>query len=229
VVSGELSAPLSVLVPERQFSATFTVTAGSTAGSAQVEATLGGTTVSSTIDVVEAPPVGLLLVEVLYDVTDNDDTKEWIKLYNGTGTTLDLSGYSLGWGGTDYTYGTLPLSGTVQAGECFTVGGPTSDSTNGNPTLDQAVDLSPDVQNSGSTADGVALFDVPAASITSTTWPIDNVVYGGSNSNNLIGPSGSPSVVHAPDVSADNSLVRTDQTTWAVNSTPNDVACVVIP
>lgn len=46
--------------------------------------------------------------------------------------------------------------------------------------------FSPDLQNTGSAGDGVALFDVPAASITGSTVPVDAVIYGPNNNNGLI-------------------------------------------
>ena len=33
--------------------------------------------------------VGLILVEVLYDVPGTDDNLEWVKLYNGSAATVD--------------------------------------------------------------------------------------------------------------------------------------------
>jgi len=62
---------------------------------------------------------------------------------NGTGAAVDLSGWSLGWGGSDYAYATLQLSGEVPAGSCFLVGGPSSELSNGSPTFDQAEDFEP--------------------------------------------------------------------------------------
>ncbi len=226
-----LTVPATVTVPFMATSATFDVTAGTTAGQATLDATVGTTTVSATLDVIDAPPVGLILVEVLYDVTSDDNGKEWVELYNGSGQAIDfsVSSYSIGWGGTDYAYGTQQLTGTVAAGDCFTVGGTISDATNFNPVLDQSVDLNPDLQNSGATADGVALFDVPASSVNAATVPIDNVLYGSTNTSGLLDSTGAASVVHVGDASPNSSLVRTDRTTWAISSTPNSTACIVIP
>ncbi len=172
-------------------------------------------------------PGRVILSEVLYDVVSGDDGQEWVELYNAGGTAVDLSGYSLGWGGTDYTYGVQQLSGTIQPGATFVVGGPSSNASNANPSFDQAANLGPDLQNSGSTADGVALFDVPAAQVTGSTVPIDAVVYGGSNANGLIDESGSAGAPEVGDAAAGSSIERLDLAGgWRIqpSPTPNTVA-----
>ena len=181
----------------------------------------------ASLHILAAAPLGLVLDEVLYDVPGSDDGFEWIKLYNGTDQPIDLSGWSIGWGGNDYTWGVLQLEGIVPAGGCFLLGGPSASADNGNPVFDWAVNLEPDLQNSGSKADGIALFDVPASQVTSSTVPVDVVVYGGSNANNLLGPDGQPSPVHVPDAPAGQSLLRETADTWTINPAPNSVACPV--
>lgn len=163
----------------------------------------------------------LLLSEVLYDVSGSDNGYEWVELYNASGSEICLAGMSLGWGGSDYTYGQLDLSGTVAAGATFVVGGTTSAAANANPTYDQAADLSPDVQNGGSTADGVALFTVGAASVDSTTVPYDEVIYGTSNTSCLLDTAGSCGAVDVGNASAGSSLERTTLGGgWQTQSTP---------
>ncbi|HEX2163429.1 MAG TPA: lamin tail domain-containing protein, partial [Thermoanaerobaculia bacterium] len=151
----------------------------------------------------------LLLSEVLYDVSGSDGGFEWIELYNDSGQEICLDGLSLGWGGSDYTYGGLDLTGTVAAGETFVVGGTSSTNANGHPNYDQETDLSPDLQNGGSTADGVALFTLPAASIGSSTVPYDAVIYGTSNGSCLLDASGSCGAVDVGSASAGSSIERT--------------------
>ncbi|MCH9680829.1 MAG: hypothetical protein K0V04_05290 [Deltaproteobacteria bacterium] len=155
------------------------------------------------------------LAEVLYDVSGEDDTLEWIRVYNPCAGAVDLSGYSLGWGGVAYTYGTLDLEGQLGAGECMTIGGPTSSVANGSPSFGQAIDLFPDLQNSGTLADGVGLFSVRAGSIGGTT-PIDAVIYGQDNDSGLVGPDGSAPMPHVGDAPADQSLRRTGLTRWGM-------------
>ena len=220
-----VTVPGTVNVPQGQFSVDFSVDAGATTGTETVEVSLGGSSESASIEVVSSAVTGLILSQVFYDHSDGDDGFEWIQIYNGSGSSVDLSGYSLGWGGTDYTYGTLQLSGTIPAFGCFVVGGPTADAENGNPTFDQAVNLDPDMQNSGSTADGVALFDVLAADITGSTAPIDAVIYGGSNGNGLLDETGSAGTVDVGDAGSGEALLRDGEDSWSVSGTPDPTNC----
>ena len=228
-VSVEL--PRSVTVPAGERSTIFEVVAGTELGQATVTATSGGTSVDATFTVRERPIVGLLLVEILFDPVDQDNGREWLKLYNGSAAEIDLAGYSLGYGGKDYhSYGTYQLQGTVAAGACFTVGGPTSDASNYRPDLGQALAFDPPLQNSGTTADGIALFDVAAAQITAGKAPIDAVVYGDANDSGLIGPDGAAfAAPHTTKAPSGQALIRTGLETWGHNETPNDRTCVTVP
>ena len=168
------------------------------------------------------PPGGLILSEVFYDATSSDNGFEWVELYNSGTQTIDLSVFSLGNGGTTYTSSKVQLSGTIAPGATFVVGGPTSDGTNGNPTYDLVINFSPDFQNSGSVGDGVALFDVPAAAVTSSTVPIDAVVYGPNNNSNLIDETGVANAPEVGDASGGSSIERTDLAgSWQIQSSPN--------
>ena len=174
----------------------------------------------------------LLLSEVLYDPSGADGGKEWIELINVSTGPIDLSDVSIGSGGNDYTGSVIQLSGVVAAGETFVVGGPESDNDNGNPTYDQVFQFSPGIQNSGSTADGVALFNVRATQITSAVVPIDAVVYGTTNSNNLIDETG---VANPPEVGDASSGASIERTTlagdWQIQGlpTPNNSPLVGEP
>ena len=102
------------------------------------------------------------------------------------------------------------------------MGGPTSEALNFNPTFDQQINFSPDFQNvTDTTADGVALFNVTASSITSSTVPIDAVIYGTNNDNDLLDETGNPGTVDVGDAPAGSSIQRTSLSTWAINSNPN--------
>jgi cytosine/adenosine deaminase-related metal-dependent hydrolase len=226
-----LVLPEDVFVPQGEWSVSFDVMAADAPGVAQITATVGETAMDLDLEVMDFNPVGLLLAEVLYDVPGQDDGKEWIRLYNGTGTTLDLSGWSLGWGGKSYTTGTASLSGDLAPGACAVIGGPTSNGDNGNPTFDVPVNFDPDLENAGDngdTADGIALFDMPAGEIKASTVPYDAVVYGIANSNALLGSDGAPAAPNAPDVSGGASLRRTAVDTWEVNDSPSPGQCPVI-
>jgi phosphatidylserine/phosphatidylglycerophosphate/cardiolipin synthase-like enzyme len=171
----------------------------------------------------------VILSEVFYDPNGSDNNLEWVELYNPTGSPIDLGEYSLGNGGTDYTYSTAQLTGVLPISGCWIIGGPTSNLTNSLPIFDQALDFNPDFQNGATPADGIALFNVKAISITPSTIPIDAVIYGTTNSNNLIDENGA---INPPDVSAatsSKSNERTDITgTWRIQSTPTPNDCSVI-
>ena len=187
---------------------------GSLQGSAQI-----------TVEVIEAPTGGsgdLILSEVLYDVSGTDDGFEWVEIYNAGTTTVDLSGWSLGAGGVDYTTTTMQLSGSLAAGAIFVVGGPSSSSVNGSPSYGQVANFNPDLQNSGTAGDGVALFNVPASSVTPTTVPVDAVIYGPNNANALLDESGvAPSGADVGDAPSGSSIERVDLTgSWQIQSSP---------
>ncbi len=164
----------------------------------------------------------LLISEVFYDHTGGDTTFEWVEITNtGYTGTIDLTGYILAWGGTDYGYGQHVIND--QIGDCsvFLVGGPVSDAENGNPiTFSEPVDFDPDIQNSGSTADAVALF-APGADVLTDT-PIDAVIYGGANTNGLIDETGLPGAVDVADAPAGSSISRISLAgDWIVTPDPD--------
>ncbi|MFH2005537.1 MAG: amidohydrolase family protein [bacterium] len=224
-VVGGASAPATVTVPADNLSVDFQVTAGGAADTVDVIASLGTSSATSVITVTDLPLLGLIITEVYYDHPSTDDGYEWIKLYNGTSATVDLSTYSLGWGGTDYAVGTLQLTGSLAPGACTVVGGPSADAVNGNPTYGQSVDLNPDLQNGGTAADGVALFDVVASSITASTVPIDAVIYDSPNSNNLMDETGAAGTSDVGDAPAGSSLRLRSDLTWEINPTPTPNLC----
>lgn len=168
----------------------------------------------------------LILTEVFYDASGSDNGLEWVEIKNVGDASANLSGYSLGWGGSNYTTGKLQLSGTLAAGAVMVVGGTTSSSTNYNPTLTQSSDFNPDIQNGDNPGDGLALFDVAASSVTSSTVPIDAVVWGSNNDNNLIDETGS---ANSPEVGPSAEGTSIERTTlggaWQVQSTPTPNSC----
>ncbi|HMB52202.1 MAG TPA: lamin tail domain-containing protein, partial [Thermoanaerobaculia bacterium] len=169
-------------------------------------------------------PGEVLISEVMYDATGSDDGSEWIELVNVGGYAIDLAKrpISLGWGGDDYETGGITLdSGTISTCDVFVVGGPDSDSDNANPTFDEEVNWSPDLQNSGTTADGVGLFNFPYFYVTASTLPIDAVIYGTTNTNCLLDESGSCASVDVGDVSSGGTIERTSEAgAWQTQSTP---------
>jgi len=109
----------------------------------------------------------------------------------------------------------------VPAGATWVVGGPTAGTANGNPAFDQPADLSPDLQNSGSTADGVALFLLPEAQVGSSTVPFDAVIYGGSNGSCLLDEVGACGTPDVGDAGAGSSIERTSLAgAWQIQASP---------
>ena len=165
------------------------------------------------------------LNEVAFNLMGDDNGLEWIAIFNPCEDPIELAGYALGWGGTDYTYATLQLAGSIAAQGCFVVGGPTVSQTNYSPELDQSVDLHEDLQNpSSATADGIALFVGDAMDIEPTTVPVDAVVYGTDNVNDLIDESGSRSALDVEPVNDMQTIARVPGGGWVLNGspTPND-------
>lgn len=164
---------------------------------------------------------GVSLSEVFYDRVGPDSGFEWVELYNAGATPIGLDAWSLGYGGRSYAQGTLQLQGSVAPGQYFVVGGPASDASNGFPVFDLALDFNPDLQNSGGTADGVALFDVMADRVTATLSPLDSVIFGGINSNGLLAPDGKPGLVMVEDAPNGQSIELTSSGAWRVQPIPN--------
>jgi hypothetical protein len=168
-----------------------------------------------------------IISEVFFNPNGADDGGEWVEIFNDGGTPIDLSGYSLGWGGPDYTTGTLQLLGNLLPGQYFVVGGPISDASNGDPVYDQVANFTPDLENSGwfQPADGVALFDMPAGLIAPATVPIDAFIYTGpifsTNSNGLLDESGAPGAVDfVQPFFASGYSVEFDGATWSRQNSP---------
>ena len=174
-------------------------------------------------------PGRLLLSEVYYDAPVADENLEWVELYNAGGTPVVLDGtYSIAWAGLDYTFGALDLVGTIGPGETFVVGGPISNADNAMPVLQQLASPALTLQNSGATADAVALFAVPAASISASTVPIDAVIYGDSNDSMLLDESGAPGAVDVADAASGQSIERV-AAGWQIAAVPTPNATTLQP
>ena len=173
-------------------------------------------------------PLGssLILQEVFPNPEDEDGKVEWVSLYNQSAETIDLSQWSLGYGGERYTYGVYPLSGTINPGGCRIVGGPQSNERNFNPTLTQAIDFSPDLHNGGSNADAIGLFPIAADRLRSDSLPHDVLVYGGLNKHQFLNRDGEP--LEFPQVDAPRpgqSIRRVTLGTWTLLDEPLPNRC----
>lgn len=166
----------------------------------------------------------LHVAEVLYDADGSDDGAEWIKLYNSCDDDQSLTGMSIGYGGKNYTTGGFDLSGKIDGKSCIIVGGPASDGSNGEPNVTMEINFRPDLQNSGSEADGVAIFTGSFEDVTKSTVPVDAVIYGGSNSSNLLDARGETPDPHVGDAPEGSSILRTGRDSWTV-SEPDPTSC----
>ncbi len=227
--------PPNVMVPAGTLTAPVTVVTLGCTGDEVVTASIGANTSDAVVTVADAPAFPTLrIVEAYYDHPGGDNQFEWVKIYNGTGVAVDMSNFSLAWGGGDYLYGSLDLMGMVQNGECFVVGGPSGDAVNGfpgGPAYSQSSDFAPDMQNSNGQgiADGVALFSGPAAAIGVATVPIDAVIYGIDNTNGLLDETGAAGVVDVADSLSGESVRMLSDQTWQTNPVPTPLDCVPFP
>lgn len=172
---------------------------------------------------VDPAPAGgsILLSEVFYDASGSDNGYEWFELYNAGATAVDLSGWCVGNGGSSYTGSKVTLSGTIQPGAVFVVGGPNSTAANGNPSFDAVINFSPDFQNSGSVGDGVALFNLTCGQVNAQSVPVDAVVYGSNNNSGLIDETGVANAPEVGDAAAGSSIERINFSgAWQIQSSP---------
>ena len=146
----------------------------------------------------------ILITEVYYDHDGLDTDYEWVELLNTSSLPVDLTGYQLASGGTDYSFNITLLDFEIPGCSTAIIGGPISVPGNGDPVFSQAVVLN--LQNSGSMSDGVALF-APGSDVA-IDCPLDAVIYGGANTNNLLDETCVAGAVDAPDVSAGSSIER---------------------
>ena len=213
-----LLAPDIITMPAGTLRTTLTVNALAI-GDATLTFTTAAGSVTLTVTIAESLPRGLILSEVLYDVTGTDDGLEWVELLNDTAAPIDLSGYKLGYGGGSYAAATYNLTGTIPAGGCIVVGGTQSTAANFTPVYAQALDFNPDIQNSGTRSDAIGLF---AGTVGST--PLDKVIYGTSNDDGFLDPTGAVSAVDVGDANANSSIERTS-TGWRIQVAPSPGNC----
>lgn len=169
--------------------------------------------------------LGLVISEVMFNPTGADDGREWIELFNDSGSAVDLSGYSLGWGGADYTFGTLVLpSFTLAPGAYYVIGGPVSDAGNGNPSYDLVANFGPDLQNPFIAADGIALFD-------GSPNPIHVVIYGLFNLSGLVDETGAPGAVDVAFPGAAGTSLVWNGSTWSGGNaaSPGTGSLIAVP
>ena len=139
---------------------------------------------------VTATAVGFVISEIMFDAGKpggGEEDRQWVELFNGTGSDIDLSTYSLAWGRNAWTQNEVQLVGTIAAGDTFIIGGLYTGPLNGSPSYDQVYDFEKNIgKGNKGEMDGVALFNVPAASIGVGTLPYYAVIFGKSTSTILL-------------------------------------------
>ncbi|MHA1330063.1 MAG: lamin tail domain-containing protein [Candidatus Hodarchaeales archaeon] len=104
----------------------------------------------------------VIISEVLYDTPGTDADEEWLELYNPTGSTIDLSGWTL----TDNA-GTYTLSGTVPANGYYTIA---RNATGFNALYGFNPDLSGMTLYLGNTGDQLILKDNTGFEVDFVAW-----------------------------------------------------------
>ncbi len=141
----------------------------------------------------------ILFSEIFYDTPGDENTEEWIELYNNTPNTVDLGGWTIiDNNGTGYSY-TFPAGETIAPGTYYTV----ARNSGGFVALygyeaDEYANL-PYLNNGGDT---LILYD-------GSNNEIDAVAWEGGASSGIPAGWGSTS---APSTSGGNTIVRTDVT-----------------
>lgn|GEM_PF-710084 len=137
--------------------------------------------------------------EIFYDTPGDENTEEWIELYNNTPDTVDISGwYIIDNNGTGYTY-TFPAGSTIAAGTYFTVG---RDSTGFTALYGYEADQYGNLPYLNNAGDTIILYDSIGTEIDAVAWE------GGASAGI---PDGWGSTTD-PWAAAGNTIVRTDPT-----------------
>ncbi len=131
--------------------------------------------------------------EICYNPQGADFGKEWIELYNPTNRDIELTGWLIFSGGSQYSLDYVFPYYVLRAGRFVVVGGDEVPQAHFNYNFR--------FQNGGDATDGVRL-------ISQDGNYTDTVVYDFPNSNNLIDDSGQPATTFAPNTPEGCSLAR---------------------
>lgn len=157
-----------------------------------------------TITVGAAP---LLITEVLFAPPMMAAGRQWVEIYNPGSTFVQLSHYSLGWGGASFAAHTKAFAPYLLAPKESHVVGMVSDASNFAPVIDFSSSFTPILGNGSVAAEGVALFFLKAADVLATSVPIDAIIWGGPNTSMLPNESGMTKTEISP-APVGTSLVR---------------------
>jgi hypothetical protein len=223
----------SATVPDASSTGDTSATTSTSVGTSDTSST-GDTSTSTSTDESGASTTtgvtdcGPLIVEVFYDADGADDMLQWVKIYNPCGEPIDLSTWTIGYGGEDYGPPRVKgLDGTLDPGGCWVVGGPTADASNGQPIYQYADDFAPGLDLAQEAGGGVALFDLPEADVDATSVPIDAVVYGSNNTHGLVDHTGRPvGEPHVGNPGPGGSIQRTSEDiAWIAAEVPLPNEC----
>lgn len=142
-------------------------------------------------------PSGVVFSEIFYDTPGTDAIEEWIELYNGTGSTVDIGGWTIiDNNGTGSSF-TFPGGTTIAAGTYLTVA---ADSAGFNALYGFDADVYGAISALNNDGDTLLLKDSGGVEIDAVAWE------GGASAGI---PSGWGSVSD-PVAATGNSIVRTD-------------------
>jgi hypothetical protein len=178
-----------------------------------------------------------VLAEVMYLTSGNPDMLQWVKIYNPCEEAIDLTQYTIAYGGTFYTeMGTSSprkvdsvaqgFPTDFQPGACIIAGGPTAEAANGDPTIDLDFDFSPSLDVAATVGNAVAIMPGTYDEVDDMSVPVDAVIYGPNNDNDLIDATGvAPMDAMVANPNAGGSIQRTAMDTWIAADTPVPATC----
>jgi hypothetical protein len=216
--SGSLSAPVQVVVPSEAAVARFEVYALRPTSRFTLRATSGKSSKQLILRI-----AGLDIAEVMTDPIGVDDGRQWIKLYNRTPLPIDLSGYELKAGMSNYDLVKVQLTGSLPAGSCALVGGPKQSSPS-DPPFTLPINFAPDLPHVSAGTTGFALFDRFTAAIDAIPTPVDTMIIGSNNAPGLLGPDAEIPEPYCMTPSTSLTALRTGAGT-CVAATPQPSAC----
>ncbi len=213
--------PAQITIPAGVSSAGIPVSGLILGGPVTVRVTLGPTMLTAQVTVND-PVNRLVISEVFYDAVGGDDGLEWLELYNGGTTTIDLGAVAGQWqvrsSNSTAAYSALNATlgaGTIAPGACVVIGGPTG--PGGGASYFQVQNFTPDLPNSGAAADAIALFQ--------GTTLVDAVIYGAVNDRMIGDETGTPGTLDVGDAAEGKSIERLGARTWRADATPTPGNC----
>ncbi len=155
---------------------------------------------SVTISTGTGSGTGVIFSEIFYDTPGTDSQEEWIEIYNGTSSLVDLSGWTITDNNGSGSSFTIPNGTDIKAGTYLTIA---KNSTGFNALYAYDADVYGSIPALNNGGDALLLLD-------NTSTLIDAVAWEGGASAGVPSGWGSTS---APSASTGNSIVRASITT----------------